>query len=50
MGNGEWALGIKEAAVSDARSNTILSMPDDGRCFNGGNLPSGDAPASLTLR
>lgn len=34
LGNGEWALGIKEAAVSDARFNTILSMPDDGRCFS----------------
>ncbi|WP_186227706.1 hypothetical protein [[Scytonema hofmanni] UTEX B 1581] len=27
MGNGQWAMGIKEAAVSDADSNTILSMP-----------------------
>ncbi len=34
LGNWEWALGIKEAAVSDARFNTILSMPDDGRCFS----------------
>jgi hypothetical protein len=32
LGNGQWALGngharIKQAAVSDARSNRILSMP-----------------------
>ncbi|MBD0303137.1 MAG: hypothetical protein ICV85_13490 [Tolypothrix sp. T3-bin4] len=26
LGNGEWALGIKQAAVSNARSNTILSI------------------------
>jgi hypothetical protein len=27
MGNGEWGMEIKQAAVSDAGSNTILSMP-----------------------
>jgi hypothetical protein len=27
MGNGHWALGIEEAAISDVPSNTILPMP-----------------------
>ncbi|MBW4569967.1 MAG: hypothetical protein KME31_18645 [Tolypothrix carrinoi HA7290-LM1] len=37
MGIGHWAMVIKEATVSDAGSNTILSMPHDGRCFMPGN-------------
>jgi hypothetical protein len=27
LGNGHWAMGVEEAQDSDARSNTILSMP-----------------------